>query len=110
VLRVESDDGEVGESASPAPTRSIAGVPRRGMADAQRATSAPALLGAPGLTATDVQPLLHEFKGHRMAKAALEMAVLDAELRAAGVSFAAYLGGVADVGDARHRLGNHELG
>ncbi len=32
-----------------------------------------------------------------MAKAALEMAVLDAELRAAGVSFAAYLGGVADV-------------
>ena len=31
-----------------------------------------------------VNAVLHKFKGHRMAKAALEMAVLDAELRAAG--------------------------
>ena len=54
----------------------------------------PRLLGAPDLTATDVQPLLHEFKGHRMAKAALEMAVLDAQLRAAGVSLSTFLGGV----------------
>ncbi|MFC0040851.1 o-succinylbenzoate synthase [Actinomadura rayongensis] len=35
------------------------------------------------------------FKGHRMAKAALETAVLDAELRAAGTSLAAYLGASA---------------
>jgi O-succinylbenzoate synthase len=40
--------------------------------------------------------LLHHFKGHRMAKAALEMAVLDAELRAAGRPLARELGGVHD--------------
>ncbi|WP_067139448.1 o-succinylbenzoate synthase [Microtetraspora malaysiensis] len=35
---------------------------------------------------------LAPFKGHRMAKAALETAVLDAQLRARGESFAAYFG------------------
>jgi o-succinylbenzoate synthase len=35
-----------------------------------------------------VNAVLHKFKGHRMAKAALEMAVLDAELRADGRSWA----------------------
>ena len=37
---------------------------------------------------------LAPFKGHRMAKAALEMGVLDAELRSAGRSFAQELGAV----------------
>ena len=37
---------------------------------------------------TNVGTLLEVFEGHPMAKAALEMAVLDAELRAAGLSFA----------------------
>ncbi len=46
--------------------------------------------------AAAVATLLHPFKGHRMAKAALEMAVLDAELRAAGRSFARELGAVHD--------------
>jgi O-succinylbenzoate synthase len=46
------------------------------------------------LTAEAVTPALHWAKGHRMAKAALETAVLDAQLRAAGVSFAQYLGAV----------------
>jgi len=41
-----------------------------------------------------VGSVLHKFKGHRMAKAALEMAVLDAELRAAGRSWARELGAV----------------
>ncbi|QIG45866.1 o-succinylbenzoate synthase [Nocardioides anomalus] len=41
-----------------------------------------------------VAPLLAPVKGHRMAKAALETAVLDAELRAAGRSFARELGAV----------------
>ena len=41
-----------------------------------------------------VSSVLHRFKGHRMAKAALEMAVLDAELRAAGRSWARELGAV----------------
>ncbi|MGH9283641.1 MAG: o-succinylbenzoate synthase, partial [Acidimicrobiales bacterium] len=35
-------------------------------------------------------------QGHRMAKAALEMAVLDAELRAGGRSLASHLGGEAE--------------
>jgi O-succinylbenzoate synthase len=43
-----------------------------------------------------VNDVLHPFKGHRMAKAALEMAVLDAELRAAGRSWARELGAVRD--------------
>ncbi|GAA3463181.1 o-succinylbenzoate synthase [Saccharothrix longispora] len=46
--------------------------------------------------ATAVAPALAAFKGHRMAKAALETAVLDAELRAAGRSFARELGAVRD--------------
>lgn len=46
------------------------------------------------LTAEAVAPTLHWAKGHRMAKAALETAVLDAQLRAAEISFAQYLGAV----------------
>jgi O-succinylbenzoate synthase len=49
-------------------------------------------LGAHGAHA--IADLLHPFKAHRMAKAALEMAVLDAELREQGRSFARELGGV----------------
>ena len=41
-----------------------------------------------------VGAVLHKFKGHRMAKAALEMAVLDAELRTEGRSWARELGAV----------------
>ena len=43
-------------------------------------------------TAVDVAPALAPVKGHPMAKAALEMALLDAELRARGQSLAAHLG------------------
>jgi O-succinylbenzoate synthase len=56
----------------------------------------PRLLAADGLTAARVATVLHPVKGHRMAKAALETAVLDAELRAAGTSFSTHLGGVRD--------------
>ncbi|MET9552036.1 o-succinylbenzoate synthase [Streptomyces sp. NPDC006645] len=56
----------------------------------------PPLLAAESLTAAAVAPLLAGVKGHRMAKAALEMAVLDAELRSYGMSFATGLGAVAD--------------
>ena len=44
------------------------------------------------LAAADVQHLLHPVHGHQMAKAALEMAVLDAELRSQGESFAHFFG------------------
>lgn len=56
----------------------------------------PMLMAAPSVTAGRVHPLLARVKGHQMAKAALETAVLDAELRAKGMSFAQYLGSVSD--------------
>jgi O-succinylbenzoate synthase len=46
------------------------------------------------LVAETVAHRLRHVIGHPMAKAAVEMAVLDAQLRAAGQSFAGYLGGV----------------
>ncbi|MDA8063714.1 MAG: o-succinylbenzoate synthase [Actinomycetota bacterium] len=45
-------------------------------------------------TAEEVAGALAGVKGHPMAKAALESAILDAELRAAGVPLATHLGGV----------------
>lgn len=51
----------------------------------------PRLFGRP-LAAHLVAELLAPVHGHPMAKAALEMAILDAELRAAGVSLARHLG------------------
>jgi O-succinylbenzoate synthase len=56
----------------------------------------PAVARRERLDANAVGPALAAFKGHRMAKAALEMAVLDAELRAEGRSFARELGAVHD--------------
>ena len=44
------------------------------------------------LTAETVGELLSPIVGHRMAKAALEAAILDAQLKAADQSFASYLG------------------
>ena len=56
----------------------------------------PPLLAAERLTAARVEPLLAAIKGHRMAKAALEMAVLDAETREHDQSLADHLGAVVD--------------
>jgi O-succinylbenzoate synthase len=61
-----------------------------------RRFAAPTLLARPELCAAKVAPMLRWIRDHRMAKSALEMAVLDAELRAAGVRLADYLGGVKD--------------
>jgi o-succinylbenzoate synthase len=49
-----------------------------------------------GLTAAKVATALEPVKGHPMAKAALELAILDAELRAAGRSFADEIGAVKE--------------
>lgn len=51
-------------------------------------------LAGTALAASRVGHLLAPVKGHRMAKAALEMALLDAELRASGTSLGSYLGAV----------------
>ncbi len=56
----------------------------------------PALLDRHSFAAEDVAGILHPFKGHRMAKAGVELAVLDAALRAQGRPFGEYLGAVRD--------------
>ncbi len=56
----------------------------------------PDLMSLGDVTASLVAPTLAKYKGHRMAKAAIEMAVMDAELRSQGVSFAQSLGAVRD--------------
>jgi o-succinylbenzoate synthase len=55
----------------------------------------PGLLAAGPLDAADIAPRLAKLHGHPMAKAAIEMAVLDAQLRAADQSFASFLGATA---------------
>ncbi len=52
----------------------------------------PTLAAAAPVEAADVGHVLDRFKGHPMAKAALEMAVLDAELRAMGTNLRAHFG------------------
>jgi o-succinylbenzoate synthase len=53
------------------------------------ATSGPA-------SAARASHLMRSIVGHEAAKSAIEMALLDAELRTAGMSFSSYLGGVRD--------------
>ena len=69
---------------------------------------APRLFDTGNLTAALVAPLVEAVLGHRMAKAALEMAVLDAELRAAGLSLASYLGATRDAVDCGVSVGIQE--
>ena len=52
----------------------------------------PRVFAAGALAAEDIARILHPVHGHAMAKAAVEAAWLDAQLRATGTSFAAYLG------------------
>ena len=57
---------------------------------------APAVLGQDGLAADEFGALSRFVLGHRMAKAALETALLDAGLRAEGRSFGEHFGAVRD--------------
>lgn len=56
----------------------------------------PALFSAGDVTADGLEELFSGVIGHRMAKATIEAAVLDAELRAAGRSFGERLGAVRE--------------
>jgi O-succinylbenzoate synthase len=67
-----------------------------GAADVLRRFLIPALAGVELTGAHQVAGVLSRFCGHRMAIAALEMAVLDAELRSTGRSFAREMGAVRD--------------
>lgn len=63
-----------------------------GAVDVMKRYFIPAVAGV--RDANGVAQALHKFKGHPMAKAALETSLLDAELRAEGRSFARELGSV----------------
>lgn len=66
-----------------------------GSADVVQHWIAPLLLAVDDLTAETVSHHLRAIVGHPMSKASVEMAVLDAQLRREGRSFASYLGATA---------------
>jgi O-succinylbenzoate synthase len=66
----------------------------RGAWDVAQRYLVPALLDRGRIAPDDVGGVLAPFIGHRMVKAGLELAVLDAALRAEGRSLAAHLGAV----------------
>ena len=67
----------------------------------------PRLFAAERLLAEDVAGILQPVHGHHMAKAAIEMAVLDAQLRAGDESFGRYLGAVRAEVDCGVSVGIH---
>ncbi|HEY6875719.1 MAG TPA: o-succinylbenzoate synthase [Candidatus Dormibacteraeota bacterium] len=67
----------------------------------------PRLFAREELRAEDVFGLLRPVHGHQMAKAAIEMALLDAELRARGESFGKYLGVARSEVDCGVSVGIH---
>lgn len=76
-----------------------------GAADVIETYLAPLLFRAGEVTAEAVAGLFAPIVGHRMAKAPLEAAMLDAQLRASGVSFGAYFGAVRDAVDCGVSVG-----
>jgi O-succinylbenzoate synthase len=94
LVRVDAGDvegwGECGALARPVYSSEYVD----GAEDVVRSHLLPRLFDAGEVTAAQVGEILRPVRGHPMAKAALEMAILDAELRAAGMSLAAYLGAV----------------
>jgi o-succinylbenzoate synthase len=67
----------------------------------------PRLFERARLGAADVAQILRPVHGHRMAKAAIEMAILDAQLRSSGESFGQYLGAVRSEVDCGVSVGIH---
>ncbi|HEY5033662.1 MAG TPA: o-succinylbenzoate synthase [Candidatus Dormibacteraeota bacterium] len=67
----------------------------------------PRLFERERLSAEDVAQVLRPVHGHQMAKAAIEMAILDAQLRASGESFAHFFGAVRGEVDCGVSVGIH---
>ncbi|MHB8612689.1 MAG: o-succinylbenzoate synthase [Candidatus Dormibacteraceae bacterium] len=67
----------------------------------------PRLMDQPSLEAEDVGQVLRPVHGHHMAKAAIEMAILDAQLRARGESFGTYFGAARAAVDCGVSVGIH---
>jgi O-succinylbenzoate synthase len=103
VLRYENGSGERGEldgwgecAALPAPTYSSEYT--AGAVGVSETYLLPALLSAKVATAAGVAPALASVKGHKMARSAFEAALLDAELRAAGLRMADFLASLSSSG------------
>lgn len=93
IVKVTTEDGVIGWAecvAMSAPLYSPEYI--SGCLETMREFLIPALNRAPEIDAQNVAELLKPYLGAQMAKAALETAVLDAELKIAGISLATYLG------------------
>ena len=93
LIKVTTEDGIVGWSecvAMSAPLYSPEYI--SGCLETMREFLIPALNKAGDIQAENVASHLKPFLGAQMAKAALETALLDAQLKASGISFATYLG------------------
>lgn len=94
LVRVETDEaegwGECVAEGDPSYSPEYVG----GAVGVMRDFLVPRILDAPHLLPQQVAPLLAGFRGHPMAKAAVETAVLDAQLRSWGISLSDHLGGV----------------
>ncbi len=68
----------------------------------------PRLFSKAEVTAADVSSVLRPVHGHQMAKSTIEMALLDAELRARGESFGQFFGAVRPAVDCGVSVGIHK--
>lgn len=94
LVRIETDDA-IGWGECVAPSAPIYSAEyTAGAAQVIEHHLAPRLLADPQVDAAELPARLGAIKGHPMAKAAIEMAVLDAQLRAAGRALADHLGAV----------------
>ncbi|MER5624326.1 o-succinylbenzoate synthase [Streptosporangium sp. NPDC002544] len=94
VLRLETSQGEGWAECVADDEPGYSSEYLTGAADVIRRFFLPRLLAMDELDPAGVAVALGGFRGHPMAKSAVEMAVLDASLRAAGMGLSAYLGGV----------------
>lgn len=93
MLKVSTSEGVVGWSECVAMSEPLYSPEYvAGCLDQMKRFLIPALLAAPDLSAELVAPLLQNFLGSPMAKATLETALLDAQLRSTGQSLANFLG------------------
>jgi O-succinylbenzoate synthase len=68
----------------------------------------PRLMARSSIAAEDVAQVLRPVHGHQMAKATIEMALLDAQLRARGESFGHYFGAARQTVDSGVSVGIHK--
>jgi len=93
ILKLTTEDGTIGWSECVALSEPLYSPEYvAGSLDLMRRFLIPALKAAGDITAQDVAPILAPFLGSPMAKATLETALLDAQLKIESTSLAAFLG------------------